>query len=90
MNDKEKSKIPEFKTIAEEAVFWDTHDTSEFEDEFEEIEVEFGMPLLRRGIVIVLDEPHLSQLKELAGQNHREAASMAREWVIERLEAVKR
>jgi len=90
MNDQKKSKIPEFKTVAEEAIFWDTHDTTEFEDEFEDIEVEFGFPLLRRVITIILDEPYLSQLKELAEQSHREAGSMASEWVVERLEAVKR
>lgn len=30
-----KSRIPHFKTIEEEAEFWDTHDLTEFEDEFE-------------------------------------------------------
>jgi hypothetical protein len=45
MDKKKKSKIPEFKSIAEEAAFWDTHDTTEFEDEFEDVEVE--MPLLK-------------------------------------------
>ena len=30
-----KSKIPKFKSIEEEANFWDTHDTTEFLDEFE-------------------------------------------------------
>lgn len=28
-----KSRIPEFKTIQEEAEFWDVHSTTEFEDE---------------------------------------------------------
>lgn len=32
-----KSRIPEFKTIEEEAEFWDTHSTTEFEDEFERL-----------------------------------------------------
>jgi hypothetical protein len=44
MDEQKKSQIPEFKTIAEEAAFWDTHDTTDFEDEFEEIEVEFKGP----------------------------------------------
>lgn len=32
-------KIPEFKTEEEEARFWDEHDTTEYEDEFETVKV---------------------------------------------------
>jgi hypothetical protein len=69
MNQSPKISIPPFNSIAEEATFWDVHDTAEFEDEFAEIDVEFAMPLLQRGLVIMLDEPYLSQLKLLAEQN---------------------
>jgi len=31
---KTKSRIPRFKSIEEEAEFWDNHDTTEFEDEY--------------------------------------------------------
>jgi hypothetical protein len=89
MSETKKPQIPEFKTIAEEAAFWDTHDTTDFEDEFEEIEVEFEAPLLKRGLTIMLDEPYLSQLKEAAERQHRPAATLAREWLIERLEVTK-
>jgi hypothetical protein len=37
---KDRSKIPGFKTI-EEAEFWDTRDTTEFLDEFEEVGVPY-------------------------------------------------
>ncbi len=86
MDEQKKPQIPEFKTIAEEAAFWDTHDTTDFEDEFEEIEVVFDDPLLKRGLTVVLDEPYLSQLKQAAARQHRPAAALAREWLIERLE----
>lgn len=89
MDKNKKNKIPEFKSIAEEAAFWDTHDTTEFEDEFEDVEVEFEMPLLKRGLTIILDEPYLSQLRELAEQKHSNASTLAREWLIERLEVAK-
>lgn len=36
MRAKPDSEIPEFESIQEEAEFWDTHDTTEFLDEFEE------------------------------------------------------
>jgi len=34
---KTKSQSPHFKTIEEEAEFWDTHDLTEFEDELEDM-----------------------------------------------------
>lgn len=34
----EKSRIPRFKSIEEEAAFWDSHDSTEFEDEFVEVD----------------------------------------------------
>jgi len=34
-----KSKIPKFKSIAEEAAFWDTHSFADHWDEFEPIDV---------------------------------------------------
>jgi len=37
--------IPILKSIEEEAEFWDTHDTEEFADEFEPVEVKFARPL---------------------------------------------
>jgi hypothetical protein len=33
-----RGKIPEFKSIQEEAEFWDAHDMTEFLDEFEEVD----------------------------------------------------
>ena len=89
MNQSPKISIPQFNSIAEEAAFWDVHDTAEFEAEFEEVDVEFEMPLLQRGLVIMLDEPYLSQLKMLADQQHQQVTNLAKEWLIERLEIAK-
>jgi hypothetical protein len=83
---KPRTKIPKFKSIAEEAAFWDIYDTTDFEDEFEEVEVEFADSLLQRGLTVALEEPYLSQLENLAGRQKREAAVLAREWLIERLQ----
>ena len=40
-----KSRIPEFSNIEKEAEFWDTHDTTEFEDEFKPVQVRFAKNL---------------------------------------------
>lgn len=45
--EQKKSRIPEFKSIEEEAEFWDTHDITDFLDELEPAEFELS-PELRR------------------------------------------
>ena len=37
-----RSRIPRFKSIEEEAEFWDTHDSTEFESEFKPTRVKFA------------------------------------------------
>jgi len=39
-----KSRMPTFDTIEEAAVFWDEHDTTEFEDEWELADIEVKGP----------------------------------------------
>ena len=35
--ERKKSRIPEFKTIEEEAEFWDTHDLADYWDELKPV-----------------------------------------------------
>ncbi|HLF78232.1 MAG TPA: CopG family antitoxin [Dehalococcoidia bacterium] len=42
---REQREIPEFKSIAEEAEFWDAHDTADFDDSFQPIKVRFSRGL---------------------------------------------
>ncbi len=83
---KDKSRIPEFSSLEEEAAFWDSHDTTEFEDEFEEVEAIFADSLLRRGIFVSLEEPFLSQLEQMAAKSGSKPALLARRWLMERLQ----
>lgn len=83
---KDKSRIPEFSSLEEEAAFWDSHDTTEFEDEFEEVEAIFNDSLLRRGIFVSLEEPFLSQLEQMAAKSGSKPALLARRWLMERLQ----
>ena len=39
-----KSKIPKFKSLAEERQFWQTHDTTEFWDELTPVKLTFAKP----------------------------------------------
>ena len=83
--ERKKSRIPEFKTIEEEAEFWDTHDTTDYEDEFKPVKVRFADKLFDR-VTIPVDTDTLAQLDALASEEELNATALARRWVLERLE----
>ena len=51
------NRIPDFSSIEEEAAFWDTHDTTDFEEEFHPVTVHFDEHL---------SEYHLSKKLEVS------------------------
>jgi hypothetical protein len=84
-----RSRIPDFATIEEEAAFWDTHDTTEFEDEWEPVELEVVRPL-RHGLSIRLEGPAFHRLVALAKQRGVPVSTLAGILIgeaIERIEA---
>ncbi len=79
-------KIPRFKSVEEEAEFWDTHDTEEFTDEFEPVEVKFARPLKHKWMLTIeLDEETFKQVKKLAEGAGKEPNVLIRTWVLEHL-----
>ncbi|MSQ06454.1 MAG: hypothetical protein EXR46_04540 [Dehalococcoidia bacterium] len=88
MNMKEASKpsrIPEFASIQEEAQFWDTHSTADYEDEFKPVQVRFAKNL-SQGITIRLDTVTLDKVRALAKSKGMGPATLIRMWVLERLQ----
>ena len=83
--ERKKSRIPEFKTIEEEAEFWDTHDTTDYEDEFKPVKVRFADKLFDR-VTIPVDADTLARLDTIAREEELNATALARRWVLERLE----
>ena len=83
--ERKKSRIPEFKTIEEEAAFWDTHDLADYWDEFKPVKVRFADKLFDR-VTIPVDADTLAQLDALAREQELNATALARRWVLERLE----
>jgi hypothetical protein len=79
-------RIPQFETLEEEAAFWDTHDTTEFEDEFESVEATFAQPLLRRGLTVPLNAQAIELLGRLATKQKTDPADLARLWIMDRLQ----
>jgi predicted DNA binding CopG/RHH family protein len=77
-------RIPEFHSIEEEAEFWDTHDTTDFEDEFKPVKVRFARNL-SEGITIRLDAETLAQLRTQAHEKGIGPTTLARMWILEHL-----
>jgi hypothetical protein len=79
-----KGTLPTFASRAEEAAFWDTHDTTDYEDAFTPVRVRFAQHL-SEGITIRLDKETLRQLRERAHATGVGPTTLARMWVLEHL-----
>ena len=80
------SRIPAFKTIEEEAEFWDTHDSSEFDDEFETVtDVRFVRSKRKQPITVRLDQDTVAALRRQAHRRGIGTSTLARLWITERV-----
>ena len=80
------SKVPIFHSVQEEAEFWDTHSTTEFEDEWEPVEVEISPDLVSWRIFLVeIEYAAFDQIRALAQQQGMTPSELAREWLLEAL-----
>jgi hypothetical protein len=78
--------IPKFKSRKEEAEFWDTHDFSDYWDDFKPVRVRFAKKLsLSEGITIRLDAGTIIALRKTAEEMGIGPTTLARMWIIERL-----
>ena len=80
-----KSRIPVFKSVQEEAEFWDSHDTADFEDEFKPVKVRFAKNL-SEGLTIRLDPETLEKIRIEASEKGIGPTTLVRMWVMERLQ----
>jgi hypothetical protein len=85
---KKKSRIPRFKSIEEEANFWDTHDTTEFEDEFVEVKLQVARPL-GHILAVRMDAETIDRLAAVGRKKGIGPSTLARMWLLERLEQEK-
>ena len=83
-----KSRIPRFRSLAEEAEFWDTHDSTEFEDEFKEVKIRVARPLVHV-LAVRLDAKTIDQLAAVGRKKGVGPSTLARMWLLERLEREK-
>jgi hypothetical protein len=85
---KTRSRIPRFKSREEEAQFWETHSTTEFEDEFEEVKLKVARPL-GHILAVRMDARTIDRLAELGRAKGLGPSTLARMWLLERLEQEK-
>lgn len=78
------SRIPEFTSREEEALFWDTHDITDHLDELKPVKVRFAKNL-SEGITIRLDLETLKSLRAQARAKGIGPTTLARMWILERL-----
>lgn len=80
-----KSRIPRFKSRDEEAEFWDTHSTTEFEDEFVEVKMEVARPLIHT-LAVRMDAKTIDRLAAVGRKKGIGPSTLARMWLLERLD----
>lgn len=84
-----KSRIPTFKTVEEAATWFDTHDTGEYEGEFEAVEEDIRFVVSRgrpkKPITVRMDELALARLTKQAQKLGVGPSTLARMWILEHL-----
>ena len=78
------SRIPRFNSIQEEAEFWDTHDPTELEDDWEPVEAELPPEVCSEYFVgVTFDMATWRRLRDYARQRGTRVSDLAKAWVLE-------
>ncbi len=77
-------EIPEFKTLTEASIFWDTHDFTDYMDEFKPVKARFAKNL-SQPISVRLDPESLTQLRSRAKEKGIGPTTLVRMWILEHL-----
>lgn len=82
----EKGRIPQFTSYEEEAKWWDTHDITDYLDEFKFVEVQVSKNL-GHILQIPFDSKDMRALSTCAETRSIDVITLAKQWILERLEA---
>lgn len=86
MTKKKISRIPKFKSIPEEAEFWDTHDITDYLDELTPVKVKvtLGQPK-EETLTLRLQASLKSKLAKVAEGMGVNTSTLARMWIVEKI-----
>jgi predicted DNA binding CopG/RHH family protein len=81
------AKLPQFASEQEESEFWDTHDSTDYMDDTEPVDVRFidARPA-KTQISLRLEAETIARLKEVAKHKGIGYQTLIRMWVMERLQ----
>src|SRR5687767_12009765 len=77
-------KMPFFKTYAEEANFWDSHNTSSMFDKWKPAKIAFAKPL-KHLISFQIDVHLLSGIQSIASKKHIPCQKLINTWLADKL-----
>ena len=84
-------KIPKFKTIAEEARFWDTHDVSDYLPEMREVKISFDPLAPKEETLTIRVQSSLKRKLEKIAKSHGvNLSTLLRIWFIDKLKETER
>jgi hypothetical protein len=78
-----RDPIPNTNSIKELAEFWDTHDFTDYEDEFEEVKEKVFVR--KPSLKVSLDEDEMNALASIAKDKGLEATALVRLWIQEHI-----
>jgi hypothetical protein len=82
---KKKVEIPDTDSIEEMARFWDTHDATDFDDEFEEVTEPVFERKRRTVMVVPLEPKEVEAVEKIAKAKGLDKRTLLRQWVLEGL-----
>lgn len=78
--------VPKFKSEQEESEFWDTHDSMDYLDGTEEVDMTFVDARPRNQVTLWFGSETLCKLESLAQKRGVSYRTMIRAWVMEKLD----
>lgn len=82
-----KKNSPKFKSYAEEARFWDTHELTDYFDRSKKVVLDFSAAKKKKDSVLTVRlQPELKmKLGAVAEEMGIQASTLARMWLVEKL-----
>lgn len=86
-----RGRIPAFNSVEEEAAWWDSHDASDVWNDLEPVQVKVSPTLLSESAMSIrLPDAVLERLRWRADKKGLGHTTLARMWLLERLEQEER
>jgi len=80
------NKIPKFKSIQEEADFWDKNDITDFLPELKRVKVSYKPKIVKEENIVIRVQPKMKKrLESMAESQGVNLSTMLRMWFVERL-----